>query len=78
MFQSKIIGRILFGEHNGLKMPERSGTLEIPGKEEGESLRYIKWAGDDGLILYLIKRIEKLEKAILEKETKVLHLNSKK
>lgn len=64
MFTDKKLQKILFGKC--MKYNDVSGrtfTINFPKKEDEDVERNIIFAGDDGLILYLIKRIEKLEKS---------------
>lgn len=65
MFKSTKIANILFGKHNELDGKlHRSCNMAFPSKDDQDKHRSIKYAGADGLILYLIKRIEKLEEKV--------------
>ena len=57
------LSKILFGKSHGkLNVGNnRVHTLTFPSIDENNVERIIKYRGDDGLILYLLKRIEKLE-----------------
>lgn len=48
----------------------RVSTWFFPPKEEGDVHREIKYPTSDGLVLYLIKRIEKLEVQLTELKNK--------
>ena len=61
--KDKLLRQLLFGNYEELgKRGSRGYTLTFPAKEEGDIERKIHYAGDDGILLYLIKKIEKLEK----------------
>lgn len=62
--------KILFGKTSEIEVPNcRSYDLKIPSNgEEGE--RCITYMADDGLILYFIRRIEKLEERVSKLESK--------
>ena len=62
--KDKITRAILFGNHGKLLHPERAVEFTFPAKEDYEFSRKIKFSGDDGIILYLIKRLEKCEEKI--------------
>lgn len=65
MFLSKKLANILFGKHGKLHGHlNRSESFTFPAKDEGDKCRTITYAGDDGLILYFIKRIERLEEEV--------------
>lgn len=66
MFEVKNLREILFGTRveKIKKITERRIDLNFPKKEEGDIVREISFASDDGLILYLIKRIEKIEEKL--------------
>ncbi len=64
--KSTKIAKLLFGKLGGpLKDSGRAVTFIFPAKEEGDRHREISFAGDDGLLLYLVKRIEKLEEKVI-------------
>lgn len=67
MFLSKKIANILFGVHtlNGVDFKRgRETSWDFPKCGEDDKFRRIEYPVADGLILYLIKRIEKLEDKI--------------
>lgn len=64
------IKKILFG-NNAESISDQNGrvkTMTIPATSDDDKNRVIRFAGDDGLILYLIKRIEKLEESVSNKD----------
>ena len=62
MIKDKPLRNILFGKHTLNEKPlGRSVTISMPAKDSEDIYREISFAGDDGLILALIKRIEALE-----------------
>lgn len=65
MFLSKKLANVLFGKYHNLDGNiRRSTTFTFPSKDDEDKFRTISYAGDDGFILYLIKRIEKLEEKV--------------
>ena len=65
MFSDTKLRRVLFGEYDGFhNVWSRGQSWIFPAKEDGDIHREIHYAGDDGLILYLLKRIEALEKRL--------------
>ena len=68
MFKDKYLRQMLYGNHNPLekyaRVDSRCFTIKFPKKEDGDIVRQIRFAADDGLILYFLKRIEKLEDKI--------------
>jgi hypothetical protein len=69
MFKDKEIRKMLFGskiEDSQFKgvSNNRSTSIDFPRKEIGESHIHIEYASDDGLVLYLLKRIIKLEEKV--------------
>ena len=78
--KDKTLRQQLFGIHtmedNPLK--HRRTTWEIPAISEDDIDRKIFFPASNGLILYLIKRIEKLEKQInlLKRKTHYHQINS--
>ena len=62
MFRGKILSKILFGNHSKFVNPKGRGEIfTFPGVEEGETDLQIRFRSDDGLILYLLRKIGKLE-----------------
>jgi hypothetical protein len=62
--------KILFGRANKLQKPEdRASTFTFLSTGEEDKHRSYTYRNDDGIILFLIKRIEKLEDC----KCKVLH-----
>ena len=60
--KDKKLRKMFFGRYDSLgKINERSYTLTFPPKDDDDKRREIRYSGDDGIILYLLKRIEKLE-----------------
>lgn len=74
---SKKIQEVLFGSCSVIEggTPLRS-KLSIP-KLDG-SWNYVYWEGNKGLIIYLIEKIDKLEKEVEEKLKTNKELNGKK
>ena len=70
MFKDKTIRAILFGKENELSMPTRACIFKFPATEDDDKDREVRFPGNDGFFLYLIKRIEKLEEQIKNKKTK--------
>jgi hypothetical protein len=69
--KDKTIRAILFGDTAKIERPKCRGlnfTFPKVDNEDGE--RTIYFRKDDGLILYLIKRIEKLEDRLVNKNKK--------
>jgi len=68
MFKDKTLRRYLYGSHTEIEKTSspgnRSYTIIFPAREDGDSTRRLKYAGDDGLILYFLKRIERLEEKV--------------
>jgi hypothetical protein len=61
--KDKFVRDTIFGKHTiGDKRPldHRISNLTLPGVD-GEPTRSISYRSDDGLIFYLVKRIERLE-----------------
>ena len=69
MFKDKRLRELLFGKHNFLNehMKERGCTIIFLKIGEDDIERKIQYRTDDGLILALIKKIEKLEKNQIKK-----------
>ena len=70
---SKNLFQFLFGRSTSTEnfdINTRVQTFYIPGVEEGEEGITIKFRSEDGLIYYLIKRMEKLEKEVRELKNK--------
>lgn len=68
--------KLLFGKStdwSDIKSIHRSSVWTFPAKDEDEESISITYAGDDGFLYYLLKRIIKLEK-----ETDKLKFNKKK
>ena len=64
---SKTIRDILFGKNvilNKVEKSQRSITFTFPAVDDNDILREIKFSANDGFVLYLIKRIEKLENKV--------------
>lgn len=70
MFKSKIIEKLLFGNMCNVVPPGKSTTFIFPGTEEGEENIEFKFAGADGIILALLKKIKKMETKIWELENR--------
>ena len=70
MIKDKILRAMLFGKHEPLQKPSRSVQINFPNKEDGEVGRSILFPGDDGIFLYLVKRLERAEKRISDLESK--------
>jgi len=69
MFKSTKIEKILFGKSAVIGSNfNRSFVYVFPPREDGDVHREIRLASDDGIILYLIKRIEKLEEKLNSKK----------
>ena len=66
LFNDQTLRKTLFGKHDKLNSPEkyRSTTYCFPAASDLESEIKIKYRSDDGLILYLLKRIEALEQKV--------------
>lgn len=72
MFKGKVISQILFGKTSGggFTYPKtRVTTIEFPSNGV-EPKREIAYMSDDGLVLYLLRRIEKLEEKVIKLEEK--------
>ena len=69
---SNTIKEILFGSSSEIASPKgtRVQTMQFPSTGEDDVYRSVTFPAGDGFILYLIKRIEKAEKRILDLETK--------
>ena len=68
IMKDKLLRYLIFGNHKSLgKKAQRRYTTTFPAKEDGDYERQIRHAGDDGLLLYLIKRIEKIEERLEQK-----------
>ncbi len=64
---SKTISQVLFGKEAKLqKVTGRSQTWKFPKADDNDNEREVTFRSEDGLILYLIKRIEKIEIQISE------------
>lgn len=70
MFKDKHLRKLLAGNCDFQEGDFRSISFTFPSKEDGEPTRQITYAAHDGLILYFIKRFEKLENRIAQLETK--------
>lgn len=57
----------------GKYRPGRIQTINFPGGVDGEPYRSITFRSADGLILYLLKRIEKLEERVSTSEMRANH-----
>ncbi len=81
MFTSKKVMQFLFGrtcKFNG-GLNNRTQTISFPSSgEEGDVYRELTYRTDDGLIFYLLKRIENIEKQLKEqKQTAVMTFKKK-
>lgn len=63
MFLSKKIANVLFGRHDNL-----TGDLSIEKSFTHPDGTKVVWPGNDGLIMTLVRRIDRLEKKLLEKD----------
>jgi len=60
--KDKLLRQLIFGRCDYLgEENKRSYALTFPPKDDDDKRREIRYSGDDGIILYLLKRIEKLE-----------------
>ena len=63
--KDNILRKIIFGKTVDIEEPKSRGiSMTIPAKDEDDRERSIYFAADDGLFLYLLKRIEKLEEKV--------------
>ncbi len=70
MFKNKVI-KVLFGRTVDWNWALENITATLTFPEVGDQpYRQITYRVDDGLVLYFIERIEKLEKRVKELETK--------
>lgn len=71
MTKNKYFRKLLWGHMDMVKPRDsRSVTIIFPAAEDGDVYRSIQFRVDDGVILYLIRRIEKLEAKVEEKKPK--------
>jgi hypothetical protein len=64
---AKNLKEVLFGkgsEINGFKIGDRRSVFNFPKVEEGDVDRKVVVRAEDGLVLYFVKRIEKLEERL--------------
>ena len=68
LFKDKTVRGMLFGKHAKIdeKFDSRVSTWNFPAIDDSDTDREIKYPQEDGFILYLLKRIEKLEKQVAE------------
>ena len=59
--KDSILRKILFGRYENMSEPQRSQKIVYYKKDADDIDRHLEYAGEDGIILALIKRIEKLE-----------------
>jgi len=64
--KDKFLRKLIFGNTHGSLGEEgcRVYTVYLPKADDEDKPREITYRGDDGLLLYLLKRIEKLEAKI--------------
>jgi len=67
--KDKTLREVLFGSSIKMERPKTRGQIiEFPAANEDDKYRIYKYSKDNGFILCLIKKIEKLEDKILSLE----------
>ena len=61
--RTKKLARTLFGKYDRWDDPKnvRGCSMRFPSVEDGEPDRVMRYRSDDGIVLALIKRMERLE-----------------
>ncbi len=70
IMKDKTVRAILFGKSTKVNYPNgRRTDFEFPSREDGDIYRSVMFSSEDGFILYLLKKIEKLEEQVMELKT---------
>lgn len=70
MFGDKTLRKLVFGKCKLINGDWRTTEINFPKTSDDDKDRKILFPGDDGVVLYLIKTIEKLEERITNLENK--------